>query len=230
MTADVSNLTEPTRVFDYEAEAVEQFTVGAGISDKDTPGGAVEKLHDAIRDTIDYNVFNVVLGEELQASVVAEEGTGFCLHKSILFVAGCRRLGVPAVLCSDVVTNHVSDAAMRELVGGEDFLHWYAQIYLDGRWIKAAPIFNSLLCAMYGIAVLPFDPTGNAIRQANSDGTLMIYKGHERRYSDPTISELLHVIGEMHPRMVTGMGRTPTSFHLTEARLDRERGRVGVEI
>ena len=122
---------------------------------------AVELLHDAVRDTIDYNVFNVSLHSDLKASEVVQEASGFCLHKSLLFIAGCRKLGVPAVLCSDIVTNHVADPAMLELVGGEEFLHWYARIYLNGRWIKTAPIFNSLLCALYGIDVLRFNPSGD---------------------------------------------------------------------
>ncbi|SMX99855.1 Transglutaminase-like superfamily protein [Brevibacterium iodinum ATCC 49514] len=219
MTIIYSNLTEPTSIFDYQHPDVEQFLTEAGCFEEHTLSGAVERLHDAVRDSIDYNVFNVALGEELRSSTVVDEATGFCLHKSILFVAGCRRLGVPAILCSDVVTNHVSDEAMRELVGGEEFLHWYAQIYLDGRWIKAAPIFNALLCTIYGIAVLHFNPRADAIEQANTDGTGMRYMGHERSYTNPTMGELLQVIQDMHPRMVTREGRTPTSHRLTGAGL-----------
>lgn len=207
-------LTDATTVFDYNDPRVLQFVKDAGCYGESSIAKAVERLHDAVRDTIDYNVFNVSLNRNLRASEVIKESAGFCLHKSILFVAGCRHLGVPAVLCSDVVTNHVADAAMIHLVGGEEFLHWYARIYLNGRWIKAAPIFNSLLCLLYGVDVLRFDPSGDAIEQRNSDSTRMIYRGEQECHPDPDMGELLALIASKHPRMVTDSGRTPTSMSM----------------
>ncbi|MEH0059763.1 transglutaminase family protein [Auritidibacter ignavus] len=219
MIAREPQLTQATAVFDYDAPSVTQFVEDAGCYSVANVANSVERLHDAVRDTIDYNVFNVMLNTDLSASDVVDKPSGFCLHKSILFVAGCRKLGVPAVLCSDVVTNHVADAAMHELVGGEEFLHWYARIYLNGRWIKAAPIFNTLLCMLYGIDVLRFNPSGDAIEQRNSDSTRMIYRGEQRYYVDPNMDELLTLIATKHPKMVTDHGRTPTSLSLAATTL-----------
>jgi transglutaminase-like putative cysteine protease len=210
-----THLTEPTGVFNFEDPAIEQFIQDAGCYSAANASKAVELLHDAVRDTIDYNVFNVPLHSDLKASEVVQEGSGFCLHKSILFIAGCRKLGLPAVLCSDIVTNHVADPAMLELVGGEEFLHWYARIYLHGRWIKCAPIFNALLCSLYGVDVLRFNPSGDSIEQHNSDSTKMTYLGQQRSYPSPEMPELIGIIRDKHPKMVTDDGRTPTSRMLT---------------
>lgn len=219
MSMNQFQLTKSTKVFDYHNPAVAQFVESAGVYGEANFPKAVERLHDAVRDTIDYNVFNVALHSDLSASDVVDEASGFCLHKSILFVAGCRKLGVPAVLCSDVVTNHVADPSMIELVGGEQFLHWYTRIYLNGRWIKAAPIFNALLCAIYGVEVLRFNPSGDAIEQRNSDSTKMVYRGQQRSYPDPEMAELIQAIGDLHPKMVTDHDRTPTSHTLTGTRI-----------
>lgn len=219
MIMNEPRLTESTDVFDFENPAVTQFIEDAGCYGESNITKAVERLHDAVRDTIDYNVFNVSLHSGLSAAEVVEEALGFCLHKSILFVAGCRKLGVPAVLCSDIVTNHVSDAAMLELVGGEEFLHWYARIYLNGKWIKAAPTFNTLLCALYGVDVLHFNPSDDSIEQRNSDNTKMIYRGQQRSYPDPAMPELIRAIRDKHPKMVIDHDRTPTSHTLTGTRI-----------
>lgn len=221
MTEQFTHLTAATDVFDYNNPAVREFVENAACYSGNNVAEAVEHLHDAVRDTIDYNVFNVALDVNLRASDVVTEHSGFCLHKSILFAAGCRQLGVPAVLCSDVVTNHVADAAMIELVGGEEILHWYTRIHLNGRWIKAAPIFNSLLCALYGVAVLQFNSAGGSIEQRNSDSTRMAYRGDQRSYPDPDMSELIRIIGEHHPKMITPSGRTPTSRNLTRTTVTR---------
>ncbi|WP_115789008.1 transglutaminase-like domain-containing protein [Arthrobacter silvisoli] len=221
MTGHNPALTADTPVFDYDNPAVARFVNDAGCYQAPSIAKAVERLHDAVRDTIDYNVFNVSLHPDLRASGVVAEASGFCLHKSILFVAGCRKLGVPAMLCSDVVTNHVADAAMLELVGGEEFLHWYARIYLNGRWIKAAPIFNALLCALYNVDVLRFNPNGDSIEQSNGASTKMLYRGEQRSYPEPEMVELLQIIQDKHPKMVTDHGRTPTSMALSAAAMAR---------
>jgi transglutaminase-like putative cysteine protease len=210
----LEDLTAPSAVLDYHHDAVATFVEEAGCYRTPHFAAAVERLHDAVRDDIDYNVFNVPLHERLSASDVVVQGSGFCLHKSLLFVAGCRRLGVPAVLCSDVVTNHIADQAMLELVGGEEILHWYAQIYLAGRWIKSAPIFNTLLCNRYGIDVLRFNAHTDSVRQPYLEGSRMEYRGAERRYPDPDMADILAAIRQHHPRMVTSSGRTPTSHAL----------------
>ncbi|MFY1673575.1 transglutaminase-like domain-containing protein [Plantactinospora sp. WMMB334] len=217
MNFDRLALVKSTEVLDYGNPAVSSFVEDAGCYRAPSIAGAVERLHDAVRDGIDYNVFNVPLHEGLRASEVVTYGSGFCLHKSLLFVAGCRKLGVPAVLCSDIVTNHVADRAMLKLVGGDEFLHWYAQIYLNGRWCKAAPVFNALLCSLYGIEVLRFNPHGDAVRQQYRGNTSLVFMGGERRYPNPDMREVLAAIQKMHPRMVTPSGRTPTSQSLSAA-------------
>lgn len=204
-------------LFNHDDGAVRRFVATSGCYSVSHIGDAVERLHDSIRDDIDYNVFDTLLDTSLTASEVITEAAGFCLHKSVLFVAGCRSLGVPAVLCSDVVRNHVSDQAMRELVGGEQFLHWYAKVYLHGRWIKAAPIFNALLCSIYGIDLLRFNPHGDAVEQPFVNGSKMIFAGEQRTHINPTMESILQLVKAHHPRMVTEHGRTPTARELTHA-------------
>ncbi len=214
-------LTTETEIFNYNNPSLKGFIQNAGCDKRMGVVEAVARLHDAVRDEIDYSVFNVPLNECLRASDVAEEVSGFCLHKSILFIAGCRYLGVPAILCSDVVTNHVSDDAMIKLVGGEEFLHWYTEIYINGQWIKSAPIFNSLLCELYEIEVIQFDPNGGNISQQNTNATRMLHQGKQRFYANPSMKELIKIIAKHHPRMITESGLTPTSLAMTgQARIN----------
>ncbi|RAE99258.1 hypothetical protein DN545_37670, partial [Burkholderia multivorans] len=67
---------------------------------------------------------------------------------------------------------------------------------------------------LYGIDVLRFNPSGDAIEQRNSDSTRMIYSGEQRSYVDPDMDTLLSLIAAKHPKMVTDYGRTPTSLSL----------------
>lgn len=215
MTVELAEALEETRLYDFSHPTVGGLLETADCYRAANISQAVERLHDTVRDDIDYNVFNVPLHDNLSASESLDYGSGFCLQKSIVFIAGCRRLGVPAVLCSDTVTNHVSDPAMHELVGGAEFLHWYTQVHLNGRWVKAAPIFNTLLCMIYGIEVLRFDPGAGVIAQPYSRDTKMQFRGTQRTYLNPTARELVVGIKEHHPKMVTCTGKTPSSHELT---------------
>lgn len=154
------------------------------------------------------------LSEGLSASRIVEDGVGFCLHKSVLFVAGCRLLGLPAVLCSDVVVNHISDESMLKLVGGSKFLHWYARVRINSKWVKAAPIFNQLLCNLYGIEVVEFDVEDDSIQQQDQNGNLMEYSHQEKIYLNPNMQSILSEIARFHPLMVNGKGMTPSTVEL----------------
>ncbi|RAD68329.1 hypothetical protein DN508_34565, partial [Burkholderia multivorans] len=61
MIARDLQLTQATAVLDYDAPSVAQFVEDAGCYSEANIAKAVERLHDAVRDTIDYNVFNVAL-------------------------------------------------------------------------------------------------------------------------------------------------------------------------
>jgi hypothetical protein len=52
-------------------------------------------------------------------------------------------------------------------MGGKDLFlyHGYALLYLDGRWVKAAPAFNIELCEKFGVLPTDFDGRSYALLQ-----------------------------------------------------------------
>lgn len=50
--------------------------------------------------------------------------------------------------------------------------HGYSHVYIDGRWLKATPAFNSELCARFGVAPIDFTGDSDALLHAHSaDGS-----------------------------------------------------------
>jgi hypothetical protein len=41
--------------------------------------------------------------------------------------------------------------------------HCCTSVRLDGRWVKATPVFNRTLCRLFGIAELDFDGTADSV-------------------------------------------------------------------
>jgi transglutaminase-like putative cysteine protease len=117
------------------------------------------RLYYAVRDGVRYDVYGADLSREgMRASAILEAGHGFCLHTSILYAAAVRAVGIPSRLVLTDVRNHLASDRLKQLVGGEVFhFHCLTAVHLHGRWIRATPVFNKLLCRLYGIAPLEFD-------------------------------------------------------------------------
>lgn len=161
----VRNLAE-TEFLDYRSDTVRAFIAKAlpepdGLSDTEK----AVRLYYAVRDGIHYEVYGSrMTREEFTASAIIERGRGFCVHKSIVYAAVVRAVGVPSRIVYGDVRNHLSSDRLRELVGGDVFcFHSLTSVHLGGRWVKATPVFNKLLCTLYRITPLEFDGTADSL-------------------------------------------------------------------
>ncbi|MEU4494526.1 transglutaminase-like domain-containing protein [Streptomyces sp. NBC_00210] len=167
---EFEQLTAPTAFLDYETEAVQGF-VGGAVKDRaaDKRQLAVE-LYYAVRDDIFYEVYGADLSRDgLKASHTASVQQGFCLHKSVLFAASCRAVGIPARVHYGDVRNHLASDRLRQHIGGDVFFHGLNSVYLDGKWVKATPVFNNILCRLYGMKPLEFDGTADSLHHPFDD-------------------------------------------------------------
>ncbi|MER6328327.1 transglutaminase-like domain-containing protein [Streptomyces sp. NPDC001034] len=222
----------PTEFLDHTSQAVRAFVAevlpaedvftGEGADpDADRARRNAVALYYAVRDSIPYEVYGADLTRTgLSASGVLAHGFGFCVHKSALYAAAVRAVGVPSRLYYGDVRNHLASPRLRELVGGDVFrFHSLAVVRLDGRWTKATPVFNKMLCKLYGIKPLEFDGRADSIYHP--------YDEQNRRHM-----EFLHVHGEFddvpydlvyegiraaHPRLFAGSHTTTPGSLAAEA-------------
>ncbi|MEW2069995.1 transglutaminase family protein [Streptomyces sp. NPDC007346] len=164
---DLDRLTAATDFLDHEHETVKAFVDKAlkGI-DRSTadPIDLAVALYYAVRDGIHYEVYGADLSPQgLKASSIIDGGKGFCLHKSVLYAAACRSVGIPARLHYSDVRNHLASDRLRSYIGGDVFFHGLATVYLDGQWLKVTPVFNKLLCRLYGMTPLEFDGRSDSL-------------------------------------------------------------------
>lgn len=154
-----------TPFLDHDAPYVREFVERAVPRDDASLTEKAVQLYYAVRDGILYDVYGADLSHEgLRASSVARRGKGFCLHKSILYAAAVRSVGIPSRLVLTDVRNHLASDRLKELVGGDVFrYHCLTAVHLDGRWVKATPVFNRALCRLYGMTPLEFDGTADSL-------------------------------------------------------------------
>jgi transglutaminase-like putative cysteine protease len=169
---------QSTRFIDSDSEAVRRFaqqTAGAETGDI----GRAVKLFYAVRDAVRYDPFSMRLDPEIYvASHVLSAPSAYCIPKAILLAAAARALGIPCAIGLSDVVNHLTTEKLKALMGGTTYFmhHGYAVMYLEGKWVKAAPAFNIELCTRFRVLPTEFDGRSDAIFQP--------YDARERRHME----------------------------------------------
>jgi len=222
MTADLDALLEPTEFLDYESPAVREFVDGvlAGGGHETQIDKAVA-LYYAVRDGISYDVYGADLSRRgLSASGVLDAKRGFCVHKSILYAAAVRAIGVPSRLYYGDVRNHLASPRLRELVGGDVFrFHSLTSVHLEGTWVKATPVFNKLLCRLYRIRPLDFDGRSDSLYHPyDEDGRRHMEFIHVHgEFDDVPYDLVVGGIKQAHPRLFASSYTTAAGSLVAEA-------------
>ena len=122
-------------------------------------------LYLAVRDQFRYDPYRIELSTEgMRASSVIAQGSGWCVPKAALMAAACRAAGLHARLGYADVRNHLSTERLRQTMQTDVFIwHGYADIWLDGQWVKATPAFNIELCDKFRLLPLEFDGRHDSI-------------------------------------------------------------------
>jgi hypothetical protein len=161
------SLLAATEFLDHDAPALRDY-LACTLPDRGrAPRELAVDLYYAIRDGIDYEIYGAEFSRPaLRASAIAQASSGLCIHKSTLFAACARALGIPSRLAFVDVRNHVASARLKRYRGGDLVrYHCYARIERDGRWVSATPVFSARLCGLYRMAPLEFDGVADATLQ-----------------------------------------------------------------
>ena len=195
-----------TPLVDSDHPALRAFAAGAA-----TGASARERavaLYYAVRDGFRYDPYRVDLGEAgMRASAVLERGHGWCVTKAALLAAACRAESIPARLGFADVRNHLSTQRMRETMATDVFIwHGYAELWLDGRWVKATPAFNVELCERFGLLPLEFDGRADSIYHPfdRSGQRHMEYLRERGSFVDVPLGQIVADFRAVYPRWLDG--------------------------
>ncbi|MCS0602266.1 transglutaminase-like domain-containing protein [Streptomyces sp. LP11] len=199
-----------TAFLDHASPEVRDFVADALPASATSPRAQAVALYYAVRDRVRYEVYGADLSRAgLRASSVARTGSGMCLHKSVLYAAGLRSLGVPARLVLGDVRNHLASERLKRLIGGDVFhMHCLTSVRLDGRWVRATPVFNKALCRLYGLAPLDFDGTADSLHHPfDLQGRRhMEFLRSHGEFDDLPYERVIGELKTVHPRLFSADG------------------------
>jgi transglutaminase-like putative cysteine protease len=160
-------------------------------------------LYYGVRDAIRYNPFlDFSKDETFQASRCVTAGEGFCIGKAALLAACARADGIPARVGFADVKNHLTTPALRERMGTDLFIyHGYAELLLEGKWVKATPAFNVELCKRFKVKPLEFDGREDSIFHPfdENDRRHMEYLRDRGNHADVPVEEITLAFREAYP-------------------------------
>jgi transglutaminase-like putative cysteine protease len=204
---EYEHLLASTEFIDHDSATVQEFVAkalpdgGEGMSDIDR----ARALYYAVRDGIHYEVYGADLSRDgLRASSTIERGMGFCVHKSIVYAAAVRAVGIPSRLYYGDVCNHLASPRLEELMGGKVFtFHALTLVHLEGKWVKTTPVFNALLCRLYKIKPLEFDGRNDSMYHPyDEDGRRhMEFLRSHGEFDDVPYDKVVGGIRTAHPRL-----------------------------
>jgi len=153
----------PTALIDSDHPDVIAFARQHAVGD--TERERAVSLYLAVRDAFRYDPYRIDLSPQgMRASSVIAQGSGWCVPKAALMAAVCRAAGLHTRLGYADVRNHLSTERLRQTMQTDVFIwHGYADIWLEGRWVKATPAFNIGLCDKFGLLPLEFDGRHDSI-------------------------------------------------------------------
>ena len=166
------------------------------------------RLYYAVRDGIVYTPYcDFKSLETFRASACLERGSGFCVAKAALLAAAARAAGIPARVGFADVRNHLTTPRLRQLMGTDVFYyHGYAELYLDGKWVKATPAFDRGLCDKFGVRPLEFDGREDSLFHPHdvSGRRHMEYVRDRGPAVDVPVAEILETFNRCYPQLTAG--------------------------
>jgi len=195
-----------TELLDVGHPALRAF-VDAAIGSAEAPRERAVRLFYAVRDRIRYDPFGCSpVRDDYRASRVAVSTRNWCVPKAALLAAGARAAGIPAAVGLADVTNHLNTEKLRRALGGTDVFydHGYCALWLDGRWVKAAAVFNRELCERFGVTPTEFDGASDALLQEHdaSRRRHMEYLRDDGLYEDVPFDTVMADFARHYPAAV----------------------------
>ena len=162
----MENYLRPTEFIDSDNRNVRDFATRY-TTDATTDRERAVSLYYAVRDGFQYDPYVLDLRREaMKTSALLTKKRGYCIEKAVLLAASARAADIPSRLSFYNVRNHIATERLAKVLQ-KDYLvfHGAAEMYLDGKWIKATPAFNKRLCEFLDVEPIEFDGTGDAIFQ-----------------------------------------------------------------
>lgn len=205
---DLRQYLQPTFYIDSDSPVVTDFS--RAHSKGETATEKAISLFRAVRDEILYDPYNIrLLPNEFKASVIIGKRRGYCVAKAIALVAVARATGIASRFRFADVKNHLTTERLRKLMTTDVFFfHGYAELFLEGHWLKVTPTFNMSLCEKFGVRPLEFDGRSDCLfHEFDRRGHRHMQYLHDHgTFADVPFDRVVDELQRHYPKLFPGCG------------------------
>jgi transglutaminase-like putative cysteine protease len=199
----------PGRFVESDAPSVVDFA-RSHVGNASAPIDMAVRLYYAVRDSVLYDPYQHYTQHDTYSGRVAlERSRGFCIAKAALLAACARAVGIPARLGFADVRNHLATPRLLELNGSDVFRwHGYADLWLEGKFVKATPAFNLSMCERFDVEPLEFDGRNDSVLHPydRKDRRHMEYLNDRGTFADVPVEQILVTFRESCPGVLEAEG------------------------
>lgn len=195
---------KPTYFYNFKHPSIQELIapfIYNSLSVNEKAAGLYLKVRDGWR----YNPNIISLEKKgYRASNLINREHGHCIDKAIILIAGLRGLGIPARINLAKVKNHIAAEKVIEKLGTDELTpHGNAEMFLNGKWLKATPAFNKELCRFCNVEPLAFDGSRDSIFQEfnQSGGQFMEYLEDYGSFEDFPFDFVLETMKSNYPKV-----------------------------
>ncbi len=202
---DLKQYLEPTEFLDFDKGIVNKVAlkVTEGLT---TDKEKVIALFNWVQQSLKYNAFAYYpkVRGNLKASVSIRRKQGFCMSKAITLSALARAVGIPARIHMVDIINHKISKRFKDMMGTAAFFcHAYSELYINGKWIKATPVFdNETSNKGKFFPIIEFDGEHDALfSEQDPDGNIFVeYIGDYGSFADCPIEKIDQIFTKNYPK------------------------------
>jgi transglutaminase-like putative cysteine protease len=154
-----------TSFLDYSSSIFDDFS-------EDIPNYLEKKelaihLYLKVRESFLYDPYHLDLRHDsLKASYVLRKKRAWCVEKAIVLAALARKFNIPSRLGYAIVVNHIGVEKLTSYLRRPEIVfHGYVELFVNQRWVKCTPSFDSRICRISNVSVLDWDGENDSLFQ-----------------------------------------------------------------
>lgn len=191
-----------TSFLDFKSPTFNDFLKGVPLFDdkKDT----AISLYKKVRESFLYDPYHLDLRHEgLTASSILLKKRAWCVEKAIVLAACARRFDIPSRLGYAIVINHIGVEKLQQYLNREEIVfHGYVELFLNDKWIKCTPSFDSRICRLSNVSVLDWDGENDSLFQPyQGDNRFMEYVYDYGSFQDVPIDLMNAEMKKYYPHL-----------------------------
>ena len=191
-----------TSFLDYNNQAYNQFLL-------DVPASFSKKelavfLYKKVRERFLYDPYHLDLRHAaLKSSHILTKKRAWCVEKAIVLAAVARKFEIPSRLGYAIVVNHIGVEKLTNYLKREEIVfHGYVELYMENKWVKCTPSFDSRICKISNVSVLEWDgETDSLFQPFQGEVRFMEYLKDYGTFSDVPIELMNAEMKKYYPHL-----------------------------